>query len=1096
MFNLSLMFISLVLYLSIGLIGTQPPFNHDMTYGNYPMMSQQWTINDGLPVNTLVNIIQAKNGYIWFTTYDGLIRFDGIQFTIFNSINTPSLPSNRFLNLFEDDQNRIWITSENGYLIYYEKGEFKAFKFGTPESAPLTWSVLNDSKGGIWIGADDGIYHYTDYQMTQVYQNQGSRDESITALHEHSDGTIIAASRAVIHVIRNNIQHRIFLDFLEYDTHFIRAIHELENGDVLVGTSKGVFKVYPGSVEQRFENTPVANYPIRIIEKTKNGELLIAFDNGVYVGGNNGASQFFPIIPQITDNHVKRHFVDHEGRIWLITSAGKTYVYNGTSLTEGPFSEDFLRYRLESIIQDHEGNYWAATQFGGVMRLKPRIVFNFTRQHGLSHHNISGVTQAPDGCIWASTLDEGLNRICNGNVTHYSKENSKLNSDNIRTVAVKNSGEVYIGYFHDGYNILNTDGSIISVRDTTNFTRNQINSFYFEENGDIWIGTNGGIKHISNGTYKYISSSDGLPHNFVRYIIRDQKGYLWVATNGGGVAKIKDDDIIIYNLSNGLGSNSIRSIYPDPYIDGAIWIGSEDRGLSLIHNNKITRFTTEIGLFDNVIHKIIEDDAQRLWMSTNRGIFYVDKEDLLRFSRGESTFIKSISFTRDEGMDNPETNGGTQQAGFISKTRELVFPSQNGLVYLFPDNITLNKIPPFKHIESIIADGVPFNIYGPITLPAGVRNIEIRYTGISLTSPTQNQFKTKLLPTERSYLNTVNSRNRYFTFLAPGHYTFSVIASNNHGFWSDEPVNLLFTIKPYFWQTNLFHFISAIFFLLILYVGYKMRFNMLENRKELLQKLVEERTKELQKEKENALQQKKIIENQAKELESANSTKDKFFSIIAHDLRGAFHGIHGLTGIMSEEAESNKLPNMKMYSDAVHASSKNVNDLLTNLLSWARLQSKNVNVNLQNVDLSEVVSQNINLYENAIKNKDLTIKNHLSEPVIVETDLNMVDLILRNLISNSIKFCLQGCTISIELGDATQNTISLIVRDSGVGIPPEKVEHIFKFSANKSTRGTQDEPGTGLGLNLCYELMQMLNGDISVDSSLGVGTTFTLTFPK
>jgi signal transduction histidine kinase len=483
-------------------------------------------------------------------------------------------------------------------------------------------------------------------------------------------------------------------------------------------------------------------------------------------------------------------------------------------------------------------------------------------------------------------------------------------------------------------------------------------------------------------------------------------------------------------------------------------------------------------------------------MSTNRGIFYVSKEDLLRFARGESNYIKSISFTRDEGMYNPETNGGTQQAGFISKTGELVFPSQNGLVYLFPDNISLNEIQPFKHIESIIADGVSFNIYDPITLPAGVRNIEIRYTGISLTSPTQNQFMTKLLPTEKSYLNSANRRNRYFTFLAPGDYTFSVIASNNHGFWSDEPVNLLFTIKPYFWQTNLFLFTSVIFFLFILYVGYKMRFNMLENRKELLQKLVDERTKELQKEKENALQQKKIIENQAKELEIANSTKDKFFSIIAHDLRGAFHGIHGITEIMSEEAASKKLPNMKMYSDAVHTSSKNVNDLLTNLLSWSRLQSKSVSVDLQNVDLYDIVSKNIILYQSAIENKQITINNNLHKPITIHTDVNMTDLIIRNLISNAIKFCLQGCSISFDLGTASANTVSLIIKDSGVGIPSDKLKDIFKFSANKSTRGTQDEPGSGLGLNLCYELMQMLNGDITVESSLGKGTTFTLTFPK
>jgi len=1090
------MIVALILYLTLGLSGSQSPFNHSSVYGDYPMMLQRWTIDDGLPVNTLLNIIQAKDGYIWFTTYDGLIRFDGIQFTNFNSTITPGLASNRLLQLFEDKENRIWITSENGYLIYYDKGEFKSFKFGNPESSPLTWAVLQDKKGGIWIGADDGLYHFNNGVISQVYQNSGDRSESITGLYEHSDGTIIATSKSIIHIVRNNVQHRIFMDFIENTTHFVRAIHEEENGEILIGTSNGVFKIYPGSVEERFENTPTKNSPIRVIKRTFNGSLLIAYDGGVYLEHKDGKTENFPIVCDLTDNHVKKYFVDHLEHIWLIKSAGNTLIYDGNLLREGPFFDEFVSSRLESIIQDKELNYWAATQFGGLLRLKSRKVFNFTNVHGLSHHNISGVTQSPDGCIWAGTLDLGVNRICNGIVTTFNRENSELISNNVRTVEHDRNGNIYIGHFHAGYDILRTDGSFINVQDTTSFSRNQINSFWFEENGDIWIGTNGGIKHISNGSSRYITSSDGLPHNFVRYITRDGEGHLWIATNGGGIAKKTADGFQLFNASNGLGSNSIRSIYPDPFIEGAVWVGSEDRGLSLIHNDTITRFTTEHGLFDNVIHKILEDDQNRLWMSTNRGIFFVKKDELLRFARGEVRFIKSISFTQDEGMYNPEANGGTQQAGLLTSSGELVFPSQNGLVYLYPSNISLNSTPPFVHIESLIADGIEYATTSDISLPAGVRNIEIRYTGISLTSPSQNQFMTKLHPTEREFINSGSRRNRFFTFMKPGSYTFYLQASNNHGFWTNEPIKLSFNVQPFFWQTKSFYAITLLMILLLLYSGYRVRFNMLEKRKEKLELLIDERTKELQVEKENALEQKRVIEDQAIELHSLNQTKDKFFSIIAHDLRGAFHGIHGLSGLMSEEAEALNNENLKLYSDTIHNTSNHVNELLKNLLSWARLQSKHVNVNFEKINLNDLVNKNLNLYNTAIKGKEIQVRNKLTKHVLISSDRNMTDLVIRNLISNAVKFCQNSSVITIEEGIETNSTHSLIISDTGVGMTQDKLNDIFKFSASKSTRGTQDEPGSGLGLNLCYELMHMVNGEITVKSEVGKGTSFTLTFLK
>jgi len=345
--------------------------------------------------------------------------------------------------------------------------------------------------------------------------------------------------------------------------------------------------------------------------------------------------------------------------------------------------------------------------------------------------------------------------------------------------------------------------------------------------------------------------------------------------------------------------------------------------------------------------------------------------------------------------------------------------------------------------------------------------------------------------------NYTTSLRRYVTYtnLDPGHYTLHIKASNNDGVWNDKGVSLKIDILPPWWKTLWFKLIGAIALLLILVLAYYLRLEIYRKREKELSELVEKRTTEITLANHELLDRQALIEKQSEELLKLNSTKDRIFSIIAHDLRNPFNVVSGFSELLLEDYKNLPPVSIEMYLGQIYNSSKNGNLLLENLLQWSQSQTGRMTFEPVHLSLFKVAEESSDFLAGDALKKNINIQLQINHELFVEADENMLKTIFRNLLSNAIKFTPNNGNITVGVGSVTEY-VEICVCDSGVGIPPEKISMLFKFEMNTSTKGTSNESGTGLGLILTKEFIDRHKGEIWVESTVGVGTKFKFTLPR
>ncbi len=344
--------------------------------------------------------------------------------------------------------------------------------------------------------------------------------------------------------------------------------------------------------------------------------------------------------------------------------------------------------------------------------------------------------------------------------------------------------------------------------------------------------------------------------------------------------------------------------------------------------------------------------------------------------------------------------------------------------------------------------------------------------------------------------NYTNSSRRYVTYtnLDPGKYTFKVKASNNDGVWNERGVSLEIIILPPWWKTWWFKSFLVVTLLVIVFLGYYLRLRFYREKQKELSRLVDQRTNELTSANHKLLDRQVLIEKQSEELVKLNSTKDRIFSIIAHDLRNPFNVVSGFSELLLEDYKNLAPGSIEMYLGQIYNSSKNGNLLLENLLQWSRNQTGRITFEPILLNLFGVAKESSDFLTGDALKKNINIQIQINQELFIEADENMLKTIFRNLLSNAIKFTPNNGNITVLAKSSTEN-IEISVCDSGVGIPPEKLPLLFKIGTNTSTKGTSNESGTGLGLILTKEFIDRHKGEIWVESSVGVGTQFKFTLP-
>lgn len=768
-------------------------------------VSRTWTWEDGLPGNSVTDIIQASSGYIYLGTYDGLVRFDGVEFETYNRSSGGKYPFVSARVVFEDSSGNIW-SGSNDEGVFKITAEGEVVRFSEKEGLPnnSVRAVEEDREGRIWIGTAGGVAFI---KGGKVFRPLG--------LEKFGDGNILVSE--------------IFCDSMG------KVWILSPKADSVYIYSDGDFEKFPGF--KNFKN-PVVNFVMQ--DKNSGFWFGVAPHYAVKISG--GKESVLDV------GHGSRPgsgimciYQDKNGGMWFALDTGIA-VSNGGSLSYFDENNGLSDEKVVKIMQDREENIWLATARGGIERLS-QSKFKTTSM-GTTINAVAEDTFR--GCFWLAG-DNGLYCLSKSGFTENSL--SKFCSDvRVRDVFCAEDGTVLVSCYEKlGEVVMSPDGKISSITQAAGLAGNKVRVGIKARNGDIYAGTTTGLSVISaeDGGITNITKKDGIPNEYIMCVYEDSNGEIWAGTDGGGIFMLKDGALCRkLSVSDGLAGSIIFKITENSPGDYWITTGTGISRLDAAAGGKIVSYGSSDGLAADGIFQVIPGQDGALWMTSNTGIFCAAIGDFDRVKSGKAARISTKSFGRSDGLVSA---GVTSTSKSIKDSRgRLWFTLIDGFSIYDPVNAAKNKVPPLVSIEKIIVDNEELTLRGGnVLLEPGAKRIEIKYTGLCFVSSEQTQFSSRLEGFEDGYSPWSLKRSVSYTNLRPGSYKFSVLAANSDGVQSERAEEMIVIKKPYFWEAAWFWLFSAIiaagaFFSIVRY-----RFSQMKKYQLVLEKAVQDRTKEL-----------------------------------------------------------------------------------------------------------------------------------------------------------------------------------------------------------------------------------------------------------
>ncbi len=715
-----------------------------------------WATDQGLPQATVRAIVQTRDGYLWVGTEEGLARFDGVRFTVFNRRTVPAFRANHVLSLLEDHSGDLWVGTHGGGVMRYRSGIFTTFRRANGLASDFAYSLHEEPDGTLWIGGRRGVAQFRNGRM--AVSNLAPNKGTIWSIEEDRTGVMWLGTDlyGLTRIVGDVPTTYTTVNGLPHDS--ISVIRQLKGGRIIIGT---------------------------------NGRGLYEWSDGRFVP--------FRAKGTLPSGAITALLEDSAGNLWIGTNAGLARATNGVISTGAP--GDLASSAIQAIVEDREGNLWIGTSSTGLHRLRPGKVRTLTTTDGLPSDRIQTVFHDREGRAWIGTRN-GVARIADGAITTYSTRNG-LPNDSVQSLFQSSDGAIWLGTDLGGVVRMTTSGMHTTILDPE-IPDNTVRAFAEQAGVGVWVGTNGGpLTLFTEGGRNRKVVLAGMRRVFVRAMAMDGRGSLWVATDGNGLLQVVDGEVHkLYTERDGLSRDSLRSLYVDA--DDVVWIGTDGGGLNRLQNGKITVYGTREGLFDDVVLQILEGTDGRLWMSCNNGIFAVDKGALDAYAEGRINYIESFFIDDRDGMPSRDCSGGSQPAGARSSDGKLWFPTDAGVVIVDPQNLRTNPQPPPVYIEKVVTDGTPVTGKDDFEIPRGTKNLEISYTALSLVVPERVRFRYKLEGYDDKWTDAGARRTAYYTAPPPGRYRFHVIAANDDGLWNNEGAHIELSLQPYFYQRRSF----------------------------------------------------------------------------------------------------------------------------------------------------------------------------------------------------------------------------------------------------------------------------------------------------
>ena len=710
-----------------------------------------WTTDNGLPQNSISSIIQTRDGYLWIATFDGLVRFDGVQFKVFDKSNTKGLSTNRFTALYEDKGGTLWAGTNDGGLTRYRDGVFTSSTVanGVPEGPVL--SFTNDLKGELLVNIGTGRFYLRDGQFISAPPEYLVPYQKNNYLAPSGSQWTITPNEAVRINGGRTTRYRIKLK----DIYHLWPYEDSE-GNLWLAAESVIYKLRDGQVTRYSQKEGV---PLR--------GMLHAYCE------------------------------DDQGGVWF-AGDGAVVRFKDGSFTVYGNDRELAGLSINCLFKDREGTIWIGTS-GGLFRLAKQFITGLSTESGLLHREVYPILQSRNGDIWVGSV-LGLSRFRNG---VFQKTPLPVPGNVVQALNEDRTGRLWIGvvgglfiYENGKFNLLSEAGVATVCTILT------------DRNGDVWVGSTTGLFRFREGrVVAHYTTKEGLPLDDVRVIHEDRQGTLWIGTSGS-LTRFEDGKFISYPMPESATRSHIRCIYEDA--DGTFWIGTYDDGLSRFREGRFVNYRVDHGLFDNGVFHISEDRHGHFWISCNRGIYRVSRQELNEFAEGKISTINSVAYGKRDGMRNIECNGGREPAGIVTRDGKFWFPTQEGIAIVDPEALHVNPEPPPVLIESITLERNPVDFQNGITIQPGQRGLEISYTGLSFIKADQTKFKYKLEGLDPDWIDAGTRRVAYFPYLPPGSYTFHVIAANSDGIWNRTGASVEVIVRAPFWRRWWFWLLCSI----------------------------------------------------------------------------------------------------------------------------------------------------------------------------------------------------------------------------------------------------------------------------------------------
>ena len=722
-----------------------------------------WTTDNGLPQNGVRTITQTPDGYLWFTTFDGLVRFDGVKFTVFDKNNSKGIINNRFVTIEAFADGSLWAGTEAGDLTIYRDGVFVSYP---KEIVPDTqiYAFSGDADGTVLIETDKSFYKLVEEKLVFVRRNE-------------NDGTLKKIYKG---------------NFARWDIYL----------DKTVRTKDGDVKVYPVAIKN------VDYYNDNIFEDETGGFWIGDLDKLVYFGADGGMTEYGTEDGYPKNGMAHRFWKDADGSLWFATGRFQIPGVGLVRFKDGKFkifgaAEGLSDNHIFSVFKDREGTIWLATD-KGLNRLRRQIISSLSKADGLAENEVYPILRAKDGSVYIGTTG-GLSHYKDGKFSRINLRfaDSLRAEPSIQSLWEDADGRLWVGALGGLFVVENgkarrLEGLFDGVR--------TVSAIHSDRFGNIWLGTEyeGVVQYKDNKVVAKYSIAQGLPSTDIKAIYEAKNGKLWFGTYGGiSVAECEAENlncrIKTYTTADGLASNSVRSIYEDA--DGVFWIGTYDGGLSRLKDGRFFNFNTGNSLFSNGVFATVEDERGNFWMSSNKGIFRASKQTLNDFADGKLDHYESFAYGKSDGMLSTECNGGRQPSWMKTEDGKIWFPTLEGVAIVDPNNLEINLLPPPVEIESVSVDRENVDFSQTVKIEPSNIYLDIKYTGISFIKSDQIPFRYKLEGLDDEWVDAGTKREVNFTRLPPGEFTFKVIAANSDGVWNTEGKSFKLVVYAPFYKT-------------------------------------------------------------------------------------------------------------------------------------------------------------------------------------------------------------------------------------------------------------------------------------------------------